>query len=162
MIQKSAWIQLLVGDATLEVNVRGSGEPVVLIQTALTADEFVPLASQPALGDAYRMILYHRRGYAGSSHVQGPGGRGRSSGTPTTATALLTALHLDRAHIVGVSYSAAVALQLAATTPGRVHSLCLIEPPPVHIPSADEFRAANARVAEDFRLYGPVTALDRS
>ena len=31
----------------------------------------------------------------------------------------------------------------------------------MHIPSADEFRAANTRVAEDFRLYGPVTALDR-
>jgi pimeloyl-ACP methyl ester carboxylesterase len=147
-----------VADATLEVNVRGSGEPVLLIQTALTADEFLPLASQPTLADAYQLILYHRRGYAGSSPVHGPGSIERDA---RDAEALLAALDIDRAHIVGVSYSAAVALQLAATAPGRVHSLCLIEPPPVHIPNAEEFLAANAQLAEDFRLHGPATALDR-
>jgi pimeloyl-ACP methyl ester carboxylesterase len=36
-------------------------------------------------------------------------------------------------------------LQLAADAPDRVHSVCLIEPPPVHIPSAGEFLAANER-----------------
>ena len=61
-----------LSDATLEVEVRGPGEPVVLIQTALTADEFC-LAGQPELQDNYRAILYHRRGYAGSSPVRGPG-----------------------------------------------------------------------------------------
>jgi hypothetical protein len=34
--------------AELEVEVRGTGEPVLLIQTALVADEFLPLANQPA------------------------------------------------------------------------------------------------------------------
>jgi hypothetical protein len=62
-----------VADATLEINIRGSGKPVLLAQTALTADEFLPLASQPGLADAYQVMLYHRRGYAGSSPVQGPG-----------------------------------------------------------------------------------------
>jgi hypothetical protein len=33
----------------VEVEVRASGEPALLIQTALAADEFLPLASQPAL-----------------------------------------------------------------------------------------------------------------
>jgi pimeloyl-ACP methyl ester carboxylesterase len=142
----------------LEVKVRGSGEPVLLVQTALTADEFLPLAGQASLADAYQVILYHRRGYAGSSPVQGPGSIERDA---RDCDALLAALDIGCAHIVGVSYSAAVALQLAATAPGRVYSLCLIEPPPVHIPSADEFLAANARLAEDYRRHGPTTALDR-
>lgn len=151
----SGWSHVRVADATLEVNVRGRGEPVVLIQTALTADEFLPLASQPALADGYQVILYHRRGYAGSSPVQGPGSIERDA---RDCEALLAALHIDRAHIVGVSYSAAVALQLAAMASGSVHSLCLIEPPPVH---AEEFRAANAQLTEAFRRHGPATALDR-
>jgi pimeloyl-ACP methyl ester carboxylesterase len=147
-----------VPDATLEVEIRGSGEPVVLIQTALTADEFVPLAGQPELQDNYRVILYHRRGYAGSSPVRGPGSIERDA---LDCRNLLAALYIERAHVVGVSYSAAVALQLAATAPGCVHSLCLIEPPPVHIPSADEFLAANVQLTEDHRVHGSATALDR-
>jgi len=145
-------------DATLEVEIRGSGEPVVLIQTALTADEFLPLAGQPELRDNYRVILYHRRGYAGSSPVQGPGSIERDV---LDCRNLLAALNIERAHVVGVSYSAAVALQLAATAPGCVHSLCLIEPPPVHIPSAEEFLAANVQLTEDHRVDGSATALDR-
>jgi hypothetical protein len=42
-----------------------------------------------------------------------------------------------------------------------VHTLTLIEPPPVHIPDADESLAANARFIEDYRLHGSATALDR-
>lgn len=56
---------------------------------------------------------------------------------------------IDRAHIVGVSYSAAVALQLA-----------VLEPPPVHTPSADEFRAANDRLRQRRREQGLSAALD--
>ena len=119
--------RVALSDATLEVEVRGSGEPVVLIQTALTADEFLPLAGQPELQDNYRVILYHRRGYAGSSPVRGPGSIERDA---NDCQQLLAALNIERAHVVGVSYSAAVALQLAATASGCVHSLCLIEPAP--------------------------------
>lgn len=147
-----------LADAELEVDIRGAGEPVVLIQTALTADEFLPLASHPDLSDNYRVILYHRRGYAGSSPVEGPGSIERDA---LDCRQLLAALDVERAHVMGVSYSAAVALQLAATSPRCVHSLCVIEPPPVHIPSADEFLAANAQLAEDHRRLGSAVAIDR-
>jgi hypothetical protein len=60
-----------------------------------------------------------------------------------------------------VSYSEAVALQLAATAPTCVHTLTLIEPPPVHTPSAAEFLAANAELAVDYRSHGSALALDR-
>ncbi|MGH8945240.1 MAG: alpha/beta fold hydrolase, partial [Acidimicrobiia bacterium] len=122
------------------------------------ADELLPLAGQPPLRDEYQLILYYRRGYAGSSPVEGPGSIQRDA---TDCHDLLATLGVERAHVVGVSYSAAVALQLAATTPARVHSLTVIEPPPVHIPSADQFLAANAEITEDYRTQGATIALDR-
>ncbi len=152
------WRRVSLPDAVLEVMVRGSGEPLVLIQTALTADEFLPLADQPDIRDNFQVLLYHRRGYAGSSPVVGPGSIERDA---LDCQRLLATLDIDRAHVAGLSYSGAVAMQLAATAPGCVHSLCLIEPPPVHTPSADEFVAANAQLTEDYRLHGSATALDR-
>ena len=47
-----------IGAAKLEVSDRGSGDPVVLVQTALTADEFGPLADQPPLRNGFRTVLY--------------------------------------------------------------------------------------------------------
>jgi pimeloyl-ACP methyl ester carboxylesterase len=157
-MSKSAMRRVPLDGVELEVEVRGTGEPVVLIQTALVADEFLPLASQPALADHYRVIRYHRRGYAQSSPVQGAGSIQRDA---ADAQALLAALGVARAHVVGVSYSGAVALQLAADAPTWVHSLTLLEPPPVHVPSAAQFFAANAQLTEDYHAYGPVVGLDR-
>ena len=157
-MSSAQWRRVAVSDAVLEVSIRGSGEPILLIQTALIADEFLPLASQPDLEDHYQIILYHRRGYGGSSRVRGPGSIERDA---LDCQRLLTALHIEHAHVVGVSYSAAVALQLAATVPSCVRTLTLIEPPPVHTYSADEFLAANAKFIEDYRMAGPATALDR-
>lgn len=145
-------------DAVLEVADRGSGEPVVLIQTALTADELLPLADQPGLRDRFRVIAYHRRGYGRSSPVEGPGSIERDA---LDCRRLLAALDVERAHVVGLSYSGAVALQLASSAPDLVHSLCLIEPPPVHTPSAGEFRAVIDQLIEDCRAHGPASALDR-
>ncbi len=146
-----------VDGAVLEAEVRGSGEPVVLVQTALLADELLPLALQPVLRAGYRTVLYHRRGYAGSSPVDGP-----RSVTLDAADcrALLSALGIERAHVVGLSYSGAIALQLAVDAPECVSSLTLLEPPPVHVPSAPQFRAANARLQDTRRTLGLAAALD--
>ena len=104
------------------------------------------------------MIRYHRRGYGQSSPVQGAGSIQRDA---ADGRALLAALGVARAHVVGVSYSGAVALQMAADSPSWVHSLILLEPPPVHVPSAAQFFAANAQLVEDYHAYGPVAGLDR-
>ena len=156
-MSRSATEPISIDGAQLEVEVRGSGEPVVLLQTALLADEFVPLAQQPALRESFQTVLYHRRGYAGSSPVDGAGSIARDA---ADCRALLSVLGIERAHVVGLSYSGSVALQLAADTPDYVHSLTLLEPPPVHVPSADEFRAANARMLATRRNRGPGAALD--
>lgn len=134
----------------------GSGESVVFIQTALTADELRPLATAPALA-AYRKIVYHRRGYAGSSPVDGRGSIAREA---ADCAVLLPELGVDRAHVVGLSFSAAIGLQLAVDAPERIHSLTLIEPPPVHTPSSTAFRVANDRLIATRRQQGPDAALD--
>ena len=104
------------------------------------------------------MIHYHRRGYGRSSPVQGAGSIQRDA---ADGRALLAAFGVGRAHIVGVSYSGAVALQLAADSPSWVHSLVLLEPPPVHVPSAAQFFTANAQLMQDYHAHGPVVGLDR-
>ena len=157
-MSQSAMRRVAVDGVDLEVEVRGSGEPVLLVQAALVADEFLPLASQPALRDHYRVISYHRRGYARSSTVQGPGSIQRDA---VDGLGLLAALGVARAHVVGFSYSGAVALQMAADSPTWVHSLVLLEPPPVHVPSAAQFFAANAQLMQDYHAHGPAVALDR-
>jgi pimeloyl-ACP methyl ester carboxylesterase len=157
-MSQSAMRRIPVDAGELEVEVRGAGEPVLLIQTALVADEFLPLANQPVLADHYRVIRYHRRGYAGSSPVQGAGSIQRDA---ADGQALLAALGVARTHVVGVSYSGAVALQMAADSPTCVRSLTLLEPPPVHVPSAAEFFAANAQLMQEYHAHGPVVGLNR-
>ncbi|TDD69292.1 alpha/beta hydrolase [Jiangella aurantiaca] len=144
-----------VGEVTLAVWDEGTGKPVVFVQTALTADELRPLSH--ALRPSFRTVLYHRRGYGRSSPTSGPGSIRRDA---ADCVRLLDALEIARAHVVGVSYSAAVALQLAADAPGRVLSIVLIEPPPVHVASAPDFRAANERLIRTRRLHGARAALD--
>jgi pimeloyl-ACP methyl ester carboxylesterase len=146
-----------VDGVELEVQISGSGEPIVLIQTALSADELRPLSEQPPVREGYRTILYHRRGYGASSPAERPGSVARDA---ADCLSLLTALDVGPAHVVGVSYSAAVALHLASWAPTSVHTLTVLEPPPVHIPSAPQFRAANARLAEIFHAEGAIAALD--
>jgi pimeloyl-ACP methyl ester carboxylesterase len=148
---------IALGDLDLEVAVRGSGEPVVLIQTALMADEFMPMADRLSLRDEYRVIVYHRRGYGGSSRVEGPGSILRDAGD---CLDLLDALSIGSAHVVGVSYSAAVALELAVIGASRVHTLTVVEPPPVHVPSAEEFIAANHELVRLHQTRGASFALD--
>jgi pimeloyl-ACP methyl ester carboxylesterase len=145
-------------DATLEASVRGSGEPVVFIQTALLADELVPIADRPELRDNYSTVVYHRRGYEGSSAVKGPGSIARDA---DDCVRLLAELGIERAHVIGLSYSGAIALQVAADSPECVRTVCVIEPPPVHVPSAPEFVAANEQFIEDHRRLGSAEALDR-
>jgi hypothetical protein len=69
-------------DVTLEAHDLGTGEPVVFIQTALIADELLPLARELALADGFRRIVYHRRGYVGSSPVAGQARSGAMRPTP--------------------------------------------------------------------------------
>lgn len=146
-----------IGDVDLEVEVMGDGEPVVVVQTALSADELRPLAEQTALSGDYQVIHYHRRGYAGSGPLHRPASMAAEA---ADCRALMAALDVGPAHVVGASYSAAIALTLASSAPEAVRTLTVIEPPPLRTPSAPQFLAANARLLETFRANSPVAALD--
>lgn len=126
---------ITLGGVDLELEMLGEGEPVVVIQTALTADELRPLAQQIALSGGYQVIHYHRRGYAGKRPLLRPGSVAADA---ADCRALMEALNVEPAHVVGVSYSAAIALTLASTAPETVRTLTVMEPPPVGVPSAPQ------------------------
>jgi len=73
----------------------------------------------------------------------------------------MDALAIDKAHLVGGSYAGAVALQAAASHPVRVHTLTLIEPPPVHTSFRAEFADACDQMLETRRESGPEVAIDQ-
>src|SRR5262249_35448881 len=108
----------------LEYEIRGRGEPVLLIHGSHIAGAFLPLMNEPSLAN-YRLIRYHRRGFAGSTKHEDPFS---IKDQAADALALLQHLGVERAHIVGHSYGGLIALQLALDTPEVVHSLVLLEP----------------------------------
>ncbi len=144
-------------EAELEYEVSGTGEPVVFIHGAFIADTFRPLLAEPSLAGHYRLILYHRRGYAGSSRASGPVSVARQA---ADCRALLRHLGVERAHVVGHSYGGIVALQLALDTPGVAHSLALLEPGLMVGASAQDYREALARGVERYREAGAEVVVD--
>ena len=90
-----------------------------------TATAYLPLMGEPALVGRYRLVRYHRRGYAGSDGFDGSLPIHRHV---DDALALLDHLGIERAHVVGHSGSGVIALELALAAPERVRSLVLEEP----------------------------------
>ncbi|WP_083933244.1 alpha/beta fold hydrolase [Kribbella catacumbae] len=123
-----------VNGIELAYDVEGEGEPVLFIHGAIFADFLRPLAEQPAFS-GFQRIRYHRRGYGESG---GPAGGFDQQAADIVA--LLNHLGVDRAHLVGHSEGAMIALVLAASHPDRVRSLALLEPlPPSSWLAAGEF-----------------------
>jgi pimeloyl-ACP methyl ester carboxylesterase len=109
----------------LEHEVRGTGEEaVVLVHHGVGVDWFRPLLEEPALTDSYRVFSYHRVGYGGSSRVTGPLSFEEEA---EHCRSLMRHLGIERAHVVGHSASAMIALQLALDAPEAVHTLALLE-----------------------------------
>ena len=124
-----------VNGVELEYEIIGSGEPVLLSSPAVPRG-FLPLLSQPALADRYRLIRYHRRGWAGSTHTLPPVSIADHA---ADAAGLLDHLGVRRAHVAGHSNSGPVVLQLALDRPDLVHTLTLLEPALFTVPSAEAF-----------------------
>jgi pimeloyl-ACP methyl ester carboxylesterase len=124
-----------VNGVELEYEVTGEGEPVLLISPVL-ADAFVPILSEPSLARGYRVITYHKRGWAGSTHTPAPVSIADHA---ADAAALLADLGVGRAHVVGHSSGAAVAAQLALQQPELVHTLALLELSLLSVPGAGAF-----------------------
>jgi pimeloyl-ACP methyl ester carboxylesterase len=137
-----------VGDVELEYELKGSGEPVLLIPPGPVAAGFLPLLSEQALIDRYRLIRYHRRGQAGSTRVTAPVSFADHA---ADAASLLDHLGVRRAHVAGHSTGAAIALQLALDHSEVVETLALLEPPLFAVPSAEAFLT---KAGPSLRTYG--------
>ena len=147
-----------VNGIALEYSASGSGAPVVFIHGAFIADVFRPLVSEiEAAGSRWRLITYHRRGYGGSTHAAGPTTMHRQS---RDCRELLSYLHIERAHVVGHSFGASVALQLALEEPALVHSLVLLEPGLFVGASAQSYRDALLESARRYREEGAAPVME--
>jgi pimeloyl-ACP methyl ester carboxylesterase len=155
MTQTVAMNRARVGDVELEYEIHGSGEPVVLIHGSSVAGGFLPLLPEPALSD-YALIRYHRRGMAGSSRT-GPASIQQQA---IDCAGLLAQLGVQAAHVVGHSYGGAIAVQLALDTPALVHTLALLEPALLMVPSATAFFEQLAPVSERYQRGDTAQAIE--
>jgi pimeloyl-ACP methyl ester carboxylesterase len=137
----------------LEYEVRGDGEPVVLVHAGVFASWFGPLLAEPALASRYRVVSYHRVGYMGSSRIAGPVSLAQQA---AHLRALMRHLGIGRAHLVGHSSGGNIALQLALDAPEMVRSLALLEPALVTAVNRSEL----PRVFERYRAGDKAGAVD--
>jgi pimeloyl-ACP methyl ester carboxylesterase len=136
-----------VNEVELDCDASGTGEAVVFIHGAGVADAFLPLMSEPCMRDHYRAIRYARRGHAGSTHMTHPVAIADHA---ADCRALLAALGVEKAHVVGHSYGGCVALQLASDAPDVVLTLALFEPALLAVPSGPQFSDELAPIAERY------------
>lgn len=76
----------------------------------------------PVLSKKLRLLLYDCRGMWQSDHPPGPY---RMEQHADDLAALLDALHINRAHIGGISYGAELSMEFAIKYPHKAHSLIL-------------------------------------
>jgi pimeloyl-ACP methyl ester carboxylesterase len=137
----------------LEYEVRGAGEPVVLVHAGVCAGWFEGLMEEPALAGRHRLVRYHRAGYAGSSRPPGPVSLADQA---AHCRSLMRHLGIERAHVVGHSSSANIALQLALDAPGVVGSLALLETALLAVPTGPY----GAQAVERYRAGDKAGAVD--
>jgi len=146
-----------VGGIDLEFQVRGSGDPVLLIHASVIADGFAPLLAEASFAQSGRIIQYHRRGFAGSTRHTGPRSVAQQA---SDCRGLLRYLDVSRAHVLGHSYGGSIALQLALEAPDTVHSLCLLEPALMFVPGAAQFMQQMTPIVQMYDAGQKVGAID--
>jgi pimeloyl-ACP methyl ester carboxylesterase len=85
----------------LEFALHGEGEPVLLIHGSHVADALLPLTREAVLADRYRLVRYHRRGFASSDAPARPFSIAAQA---HDALAPLQVLDVPCAHVIGHSY----------------------------------------------------------
>jgi pimeloyl-ACP methyl ester carboxylesterase len=149
---------LQTGDVRTYYEVRGAGEPLVLLHGGLcTVETFDGLT--PRLAERFRVILPERRGHGRTADVAGPITY-RAMGADTVA--LLDALGITGAHLVGWSDGAVVAVHVALARPDLVRRMVLIgQPmnPDGLVPGAHEMLANVTEMLPPMlaQLYGAVS-----
>lgn len=105
----------------LAFEVAGSGEPLILVHAGV-ADRRMWEPQWPAFVASHRTIRYDLRGYGESLPPSGPWSH------HADLLGLLGEIDVDRAHIVGASMGAGIAVEAALAQPQTVASLVLVAP----------------------------------
>lgn len=114
--------QIKVGGTTVEYVREGRGEAILLCSPSWWPLDGWQLSGIPQLRDAYDVVAFNFRGIGAS---QGTPGDYTVPSLADDALALLDALGIARAHLIGFAIGGAIALQAARTQPERVASLVL-------------------------------------
>jgi pimeloyl-ACP methyl ester carboxylesterase len=117
---------ITVNDTELYYELSGDGTiPLVLVHGSWgDHTNWNPVVGE--LARSFRVLTYDRRGHSQSARPQT---QGSLSEDATDLAALLEALDLGAAHVVGSSGGGAVSLWLAAERPEMLRSLAVHEPP---------------------------------
>jgi pimeloyl-ACP methyl ester carboxylesterase len=146
--------RLAFDDVELTYQLEGSGERVVLVHASPFVSWYRPLIDE--LG-GFATLIYRRQ--------LRPTAPGRYRPLTVDEDARTCARLMDHvgwpaAHLVGHSYGALVALQLARDAPERVASVALLEPAARGISSAEQIAAALGPVAAAYRDGDTPAAVD--
>ena len=106
---------------TINYDVQGEGEPLLLIPYT-SADHACWAFQLPAYTEQFSCIAID---LPGSGESDKPPGPYSTEGQADQVAAFLEAIGIDKAHVAGMSFGAAVGMHLAARHPGRVRSLSL-------------------------------------
>jgi pimeloyl-ACP methyl ester carboxylesterase len=140
-------------DVELTYEVRDGGAPVVLVHASAFVSWYVPLVDRLT---GLSTLRYRRR-------LRVSDGRYRPLTVADDAAIcarLMDHVGWHQAHIVGHSYGALVALQLAMDAPERVGSVALLEPAARGISSSEQIAAALQPVIAAYRSGDKAGAVD--
>jgi pimeloyl-ACP methyl ester carboxylesterase len=111
-----------VGDINIAYRVLGQGDPIVLIMGySSTMDMWSPLFLD-SLSSKYKVIIFDNRGMGNTT---APPGNFSIAQFANDTAGLMTALDIDKAHIMGWSMGSFVAQELAIRYPERVDRIIL-------------------------------------
>lgn len=116
--------QVEVDGLTINYDVQGEGEPLLLIPYT-SADHACWAFQLPAYTEHFSCIAIDLPGTGESDKPARPYS---TEGHADQVAAFLGAIGIERAHVAGMSFGAAVGMHLAARHPGRVRSLSLHSP----------------------------------
>ena len=146
--------RLAFDDVELTYELGEGGDRIVLVHASPFVTWYVPLVEQLT---EFSTLRYRRRLRRSGD---GPYRPLTVAEDAATCARLMDHVGWHAAHVVGHSYGALVALQLAIDAPERVRSVALLEPAARGISSSEQVAAALAPVVAAYRSGDTVGAVD--
>lgn len=133
---------ILSGQAQLACDIEGTGPTVVLLHAGV-ADRRSYAAVIPAFARLYRVVAYDRRGYGDTTY------KPEEYAHVDDLRAILDALGVERAVLVGNSQGGRISIDFALQYPERVTSMVLVAPAVSGEPDPDHASLSAALITLD-------------